>query len=128
MTTVLWLIAAVLVVSGILAIIRKQVMWGIVLIVVGLLVRVRASVEPGASSTDHDGEGGELEPSMSADLGPGDSFAGIDVEVVTTQQRGERVLGSGPVASHTVAGGEQDLQRGAGVAGAPVGESFAVPG
>lgn len=38
MTTVLWLIAAVLVVSGILAIIRKQVMWGIVLIVVGLLV------------------------------------------------------------------------------------------
>ncbi|MEZ5201202.1 MAG: hypothetical protein R2742_07695 [Micropruina glycogenica] len=47
---------------------------------------------------------------------------------VTTQQRGERVLGSGPVASHTVAGGEQDLQRGAGVAGAPVGESFAVPG
>lgn len=38
MTTVLWLIAAVLIVSGILAIIRKQVMWGIVLIVVGLLV------------------------------------------------------------------------------------------
>ena len=38
MTTVLWLIAAVLVVSGILSIIRKQVMWGIVLIVVGLLV------------------------------------------------------------------------------------------
>ncbi len=38
MTTVLWLIAAVLVVSGILAIVRKQVMWGIVLIVVGLLV------------------------------------------------------------------------------------------
>ena len=38
MTTVLWLIAAVLVVSGILAIIRKQVMWGIVLIVVVLLV------------------------------------------------------------------------------------------
>ena len=38
MTTVLWLIAAVLVISGILAIIRKQVMWGIVLIVVGLLV------------------------------------------------------------------------------------------
>lgn len=38
MTTVLWLIAAVLVVSGILAIIRKQVMWGIVVIVVGLLV------------------------------------------------------------------------------------------
>ena len=38
MTPVLWLLAAVLVISGILAIIRKQVMWGIVLIVVGLLV------------------------------------------------------------------------------------------
>lgn len=38
MSTVLWIIAAVLVVSGILAIVRKQVLWGIVLIVVGLLV------------------------------------------------------------------------------------------
>ncbi len=38
MSTVLWIIAAVLVISGILAIIRKQVLWGIVLIVVGLLV------------------------------------------------------------------------------------------
>ncbi|MFT3832402.1 MAG: GPGG-motif small membrane protein [Micropruina sp.] len=38
MTTVLWIIAAVLVISGIMAIVRKQLLWGIVLIVVGLLV------------------------------------------------------------------------------------------
>ncbi len=38
MSTVLWIIAAVLVISGVLAIIRKQLVWGIVLIVVGLLV------------------------------------------------------------------------------------------
>ena len=38
MATVLWIIAAVLVISGVLAIIRKQLLWGIVLIVVGLLV------------------------------------------------------------------------------------------
>ena len=38
MTTVLWILAAILVISGILAIIRKQLLWGIVLIVVGLLV------------------------------------------------------------------------------------------
>ncbi len=38
MTTLLWILAAVLVISGVLAIIRKQVLWGIVLIVVGLLV------------------------------------------------------------------------------------------
>jgi len=38
MATVLWIIAAVLEISGILAIVRKQLVWGIVLIVVGLLV------------------------------------------------------------------------------------------
>jgi len=38
MSTVLWIIAALLVISGIFAIIRKQLVWGIVLIVVGLLV------------------------------------------------------------------------------------------
>lgn len=38
MATVLWIIAAVLVISGIFAILRKQLLWGIVLIVVGLLV------------------------------------------------------------------------------------------
>jgi TM2 domain-containing membrane protein YozV len=36
--TILWIIAAVLVIAGIAAIIRSQVMWGIVLIVAGLLV------------------------------------------------------------------------------------------
>ncbi|CUR58950.1 conserved exported hypothetical protein [metagenome] len=38
MHTLLWLIAAVLVVAGIFAIVRQQVLWGIVLIIVGLLV------------------------------------------------------------------------------------------
>ncbi|WP_169515876.1 GPGG-motif small membrane protein [Granulicoccus phenolivorans] len=38
MGIILWIIAAVLVISGILAIVRKQLLWGIVLIVVGLLV------------------------------------------------------------------------------------------
>ncbi len=36
--TILWVIAAVLVIAGIFAIIRSQVVWGIVLIVAGLLV------------------------------------------------------------------------------------------
>lgn len=35
---VLWILAVILVVSGILAVVRKQYLWGIVLIVVGLLV------------------------------------------------------------------------------------------
>lgn len=38
MATVLWIIAAVLVISGIFTIFRGRVLWGIVLIVVGLLV------------------------------------------------------------------------------------------
>jgi len=38
METVLWILAVVLVVAGIFAIVRKQLLWGIVLIVVGLLV------------------------------------------------------------------------------------------
>jgi hypothetical protein len=38
MAIILWIIAAVLVISGIFAIIRQQLLWGIVLIVVGLLV------------------------------------------------------------------------------------------
>ena len=36
--TILWIIAAVLVIAGIAAIIRSQVMWGIILIIAGLLV------------------------------------------------------------------------------------------
>ncbi len=38
MTTLLWIVAVILVISGIFAIVRKQMLWGIVLIVVGLLV------------------------------------------------------------------------------------------
>ncbi len=38
MEFLLWILAVVLVVAGIVAIVRKQIIWGIVLIVVGLLV------------------------------------------------------------------------------------------
>ncbi len=38
MATILWIIAAILVIAGVFAIFRKQLVWGIVLIVVGLLV------------------------------------------------------------------------------------------
>ena len=38
LATVLWIVAVILVIAGIFAIIRKQVIWGVVLIVVGLLV------------------------------------------------------------------------------------------
>jgi hypothetical protein len=38
MATLLWIVAAILVISGIVAIVRRQLIWGIVLIVVGLLV------------------------------------------------------------------------------------------
>ena len=36
--TILWIIAAVLVIAGIVTAIRGQILWGLVLIVVGLLV------------------------------------------------------------------------------------------
>jgi hypothetical protein len=38
MTFLLWLLAVVLVVSGIVALFRRQILWGVVLIIVGLLV------------------------------------------------------------------------------------------
>ncbi len=38
MATLLWILAAILVISGVVAIVRSQLLWGIVLIVVGLLV------------------------------------------------------------------------------------------
>lgn len=38
MAMLLWILAVILVISGIVAIARKQFLWGIVLIVVGLLV------------------------------------------------------------------------------------------
>jgi hypothetical protein len=36
--TLLWIIAAVLVIAGIVSIIRGAILWGIILIIVGLLV------------------------------------------------------------------------------------------
>jgi hypothetical protein len=38
MDLVLWILAVILVVAGILALFRRQLLWGIVLIVVGLIV------------------------------------------------------------------------------------------
>jgi hypothetical protein len=38
MDLILWILAVVLVVAGILALFRRQILWGVVLIVVGLLV------------------------------------------------------------------------------------------
>jgi hypothetical protein len=38
MTTLLWILAVILVVAGVFAILRRQLIWGIVLIIVGLLV------------------------------------------------------------------------------------------
>ncbi len=38
MEFILWIIAVILVISGIVALIRGETLWGIVLIVVGLLV------------------------------------------------------------------------------------------
>jgi hypothetical protein len=38
MHTLLWIIAVILVVAGIFGLFRRQLLWGIVLIIVGLLV------------------------------------------------------------------------------------------
>jgi hypothetical protein len=38
LSLLLWIIAVVLVVAGVLALFRRQILWGVVLIVVGLLV------------------------------------------------------------------------------------------
>jgi hypothetical protein len=38
MTFLLWILAVILVVAGIMALFRRQLLWGIVLIIVGLLV------------------------------------------------------------------------------------------
>ena len=38
MAVLLWILAVILVVAGILALFRRQLLWGIVLIIVGLLV------------------------------------------------------------------------------------------
>ncbi len=38
MDTILWIIAVILVIAGIVALVRREFVWGAVLIVVGLLV------------------------------------------------------------------------------------------
>ncbi len=38
MVFVLWILAVILVVAGVLALFRRQLLWGVVLIIVGLLV------------------------------------------------------------------------------------------
>jgi hypothetical protein len=38
MVTLLWILAVILVVAGVVALVRGQLLWGIVLIIVGLLV------------------------------------------------------------------------------------------
>jgi hypothetical protein len=38
MATLLWIIAVILVIAGIVSLIRGQVLWGIALIIIGLLV------------------------------------------------------------------------------------------
>ncbi len=38
MDFILWIIAVILVISGIVALLRRQLLWGIILIIVGLLI------------------------------------------------------------------------------------------
>mgnify|MGYP003290220514 CR=1 FL=1 len=38
MAFLLWILAVILVVAGIVALVRRQILWGVVLIIVGLLV------------------------------------------------------------------------------------------
>ncbi len=38
MTTLLYILGVILIIAGVFAIIRKQLLWGIVLIVIGLVV------------------------------------------------------------------------------------------
>ncbi|WP_445263201.1 GPGG-motif small membrane protein, partial [Pseudokineococcus sp. 5B2Z-1] len=38
MATLLWILAVILVIAGVVALVRRQILWGVVLIVVGLLV------------------------------------------------------------------------------------------
>ena len=38
MEFILWIIAVILVISGIVALFKKEILWGVILIIVGLLV------------------------------------------------------------------------------------------
>ena len=57
MYAVLWILAVILVVAGIVTIIRGQILWGIVLIIVGLLVG-----PGGVSIFDDDDDTDDLAP------------------------------------------------------------------
>ena len=63
MTLLLWILAVILVVSGIVAIVRQQILWGIVLIIVGLLVG-----PGGVSIFDDDDDGDAKAPAAAAVL------------------------------------------------------------
>jgi hypothetical protein len=63
MELLLWILAVILVVSGILAIVRQQILWGIVLIVVGLLVG-----PGGVSLFDDDDDGDDAQPAAIVEL------------------------------------------------------------
>ena len=56
MALLLWILAVVLIVCGVLAIIRGAILWGIVLIIVGLLVG------PGGVSIFDDDDDGDVAP------------------------------------------------------------------
>ena len=60
-TFILWVIAVVLVIAGIVTIIRGQILWGIVLIIVGLLVG-----PGGVSIFDNDDDAGSVRANSSA--------------------------------------------------------------
>ncbi|WP_299040076.1 GPGG-motif small membrane protein [uncultured Pseudokineococcus sp.] len=38
MATLLWILGVVLIIAGVVSLVRRQILWGVVLIVVGLLV------------------------------------------------------------------------------------------
>ncbi len=56
MTLLLWILAVILVISGIVAIVRQQILWGIVLIIVGLSSGQAGSRSSMMTTTD-DGKG-----------------------------------------------------------------------
>ena len=71
--TLLWILAVILVISGIVAIMRKQLVWGLVLIVVGLLVGPGGvsifTWRPGAAAAaEHTETGPDTHGTCEADL------------------------------------------------------------
>jgi hypothetical protein len=78
MVTLLWILAVILVIAGIFAIFRGQMLWGIVLIIVGLLVG------PGGVSVF---TGGGVRPP--GDRGPGRDSAAAELRVQVGQGIGE---------------------------------------